>query len=73
VPVAEPDHLDLLFGAETEESFPTRCGIDQDTGAFDIEGVAEGITAPILTGKKTNRTKSAIFHRHLLGKREGNG
>src|SRR5450759_4713408 len=35
VPVAEPDHLDLLFGAETEQLFPTRCGVDQDARTFD--------------------------------------
>jgi len=71
VPVAEPDHLDLLFGAETEEPFPTRCGVDQDARTFDIEGVAEGITAPVFTGEEKDRTKSAIFHRHLPGKIEG--
>jgi hypothetical protein len=70
VPVAEPDHFDLLFGAETEEPFPARCGVDQDTRTFDIDGVAEGIATPVFTGEKTDRTKSAIFHRHLLGKIE---
>jgi hypothetical protein len=68
VPVAEPNHLHLLFGAETDEPFPVRCRIDEDARAFDIEGVAEGITPPVFAGEETDRTKSAIFHQHLLGK-----
>jgi hypothetical protein len=70
VPVRKPDHLDLFFGTETEEPFPIRRGVNQDTGAFDIEGVAEWITAPVFTGEKKDWAKSAIFHRHLLGRIE---
>ncbi len=35
------------------------------------EILAGGITAPVFTGEEKDRTKSAIFHRHLLGKIEG--
>ncbi|MCX5837898.1 MAG: hypothetical protein NTW71_05190 [Deltaproteobacteria bacterium] len=62
VPVAEPDHLHLLFGAETDEPFPVRSRIDEDARAFDIEGMAEGITSPVIAGKDTDRTKGTFFH-----------
>jgi hypothetical protein len=66
VPVAEPDHLHLLFGAETDEPFPVRCRIDEDARAFDIEGVAEGITPPVFAWEETDRTKRTFFHRNDL-------
>jgi hypothetical protein len=62
VPVAEPYHLDLFFGAETEEPFPTRCGIDQNARTFNIEGVAVRVAAPVFAGKEADWTKYSIFH-----------
>jgi hypothetical protein len=55
VPVAEPDHLHLLFGAQPDQPFPIRGRIDENARPLDIEGVAEGITSPIIAGKKADR------------------
>jgi hypothetical protein len=68
VPVAEPDHLHPLFGAETDEPFPVRCRIDEDARAFDIEGVAAGITPPVFAGEETDWTEGTFFHRNDLNK-----
>ena len=62
VPVAEPDHLHLLFGTQTDQPFPVRGRIDEDAGAFDVEGVTEGITSPVVAGEKTDRTECLLFH-----------
>jgi len=62
VPVAEPDHLHPLFGAETDQPFPVRGGIDEDTRAFDIEGMTVGITSSVIAGQETDPAKGTFFH-----------
>ena len=66
MPVAEPDHLHIFFGAKTDQSFTIRCRIDQNACAFDIKRVAEGIAPLIFSGNKTDRTKRTFFHRMIF-------
>ena len=57
VPVAEPDHLHLLFGAQPDQPFPIRGRVDENARPLDIEGVAEGIASPIVARKKADRAE----------------
>jgi hypothetical protein len=65
VPVAEPDHLHALFGAEPDEPLPAGGGIDQNARAFDIEGMAEGVATPIFAREETDRSEGLLFHGDL--------
>jgi hypothetical protein len=62
VPVAEPHHLNPLFGAQPYEPFPIRGRINENSRPLNIEGVAEGITSPIIAGQKADRTEQLLFH-----------
>ena len=52
----------LLFGSQPDQSFPVGSRIDEDTGPFDIEGIAVGITSPVFAGEKADRSEYLLFH-----------
>jgi hypothetical protein len=66
MPVAEPDHLHLLFGSKPDEPFPIGCGIDENARPLDIDGIAVRIASPVFAGKKTDWSYILLFHCYIL-------
>jgi len=62
MPMAEPDHLHPFIVSKTNESLPVGSRIDENARSFDVEGMAEGITAPVIARQETDWTKAALFH-----------